>query len=90
MKNIWIFLEPYSFIFEGVQGYVIYNTLNGEIIKSNNSKTINNIIKEIKESDRYGIRLEENIFKENDVFQFIKKLRETFTGDFIETDVSRN
>lgn len=81
-----MFLEPYSFIFEGKQGYIIYNTLNGEIVKSYNTKIINDIIRSIKQSNRYGISIEENLLKDKSVLHFIKDLRETFTGDIINIE----
>lgn len=80
---MWIFLEPYSFIFEGKQGYIIYNTLNGNIVNSYNSKTVKDLIRRIKQSDKYGVALEEKILKDNDVLQFIEDVRETFSGDLI-------
>lgn len=83
---MWMFLEPYSFIFEGKQGYIIYNTLNGEIVKSYNTKIINDIIRSIKQSNRYGISIEENLLKDKSVLHFIKDLRETFTGDIINIE----
>jgi len=30
MKKFWFYIEPYSFIFEGKQGLLLYNTLNGK------------------------------------------------------------
>ena len=49
MKKFWFYLEPYTFVFEGKQGTVVYNTLNGKVVRCENDIVVNDILCQLKE-----------------------------------------
>ena len=47
MKSDWLYLESYSFIFEGVQGLIIYNTLSGSVVTDNRDFEVKDFIRKL-------------------------------------------
>lgn len=91
MKYYWLYLESYSFIFEGVQGHIIYNTLNGKTVRDNLNFDIYVIIEQLKlPSNGYCVILTEEQFSNINILSFVSEIRSTFSGDIIETHYSKN
>ncbi len=47
MKSYWLYLESYSFIFEGVQGLIIYNALSGSVVTDNRDFEVKDFIRKL-------------------------------------------
>lgn len=82
----WFYLESYTFLFYSKNQYVIYNTLNSTYIDcSLYGKTINTVLSILHNTNKtycvgiYGYQLRDSQFTE-----FIKKIRNTFSGDIIK------
>lgn len=89
MKKFWFYLEPYSFVFEGKQGIVIYNTLNGKIIQCNDDLIVHDILNQLKERDSgYCTLLTQDQINNKSVEDFVENIRNTFSGDIIDCDLS--
>lgn len=89
MNKYWLYLEPYSFIFEGIQGAIIYNTLNASILMIENENEIMGIIKQLKSpSSGYCVEISEKTLENKVFYDFVNKLRNTFTGDVIDQTLS--
>ena len=89
MKKYWLYLEPYTFVFEGRQGAIVYNSINGESIKVSNTSNLLGIIEELNGlGSGYCILLEEEQLNQEDVFSFVNDIREKFLGDIVDISVS--
>lgn len=89
MKNYWFYLEPYSFLFEGKQGIVIYNTLNGKVVRCENDIVVSDILSRLKERDSgYCTLLTQDQISIKGVKDFVDNIRSTFSGDIIDCDLS--
>lgn len=84
MKKFWIYLEPHTFIFQGDEQVVIYNSINGAYHQYFYSEypLLEYIVNEIdKSSNGYGVSLDES--EMSLVQTIIEDLRETVSGDCI-------
>lgn len=89
MKNYWLYLESYSFIFEGIQGLIIYNTLNGRVVEDHNSSDVQNLIKQLMLPDSgYCTLLTEGQLDNADISTFVSDIRNTFSGDIVDVSLS--
>lgn len=81
----WLYLEPYSFLFSGSNGAFIYNTLNGEIVDVPvNLDYIQSIIVGLSDpANGYCIPVESSFLEQQEVLEFLRKLRNSFSGDII-------
>lgn len=79
----WFYLEPYTFIFNGIQGKIIYNTLNGSIV--NVPSIIYSLLSGLEDDENgYCVELDETILADKTIYSFIQDIRENFSGDIIE------
>lgn len=84
----WFYLEPYTFIFGGVQGKIIYNTLNGNIV--NVPPAALPLINELeKDGSGYTVELEEGLLENEIIRSFIKEIRENFSGDILSNEAHK-
>jgi pseudo-rSAM protein len=83
-ENIYFTIEPYVYISIKKRGVFLYNTLNQNIIESDNPLIIN-LIKKLKWGNHLQVvKLNwEQVKKEREVFQFLKQARNYFMGDII-------
>ena len=90
MKRYWLYLEPYSFVFEGEQGAIVYNTLNSRIIHVR-STVVLDLVRILNLSDSgYCVELIEEQLKEKEIHSFIKDLRDSFSGDIVPVKETMN
>lgn len=82
----WFYLESYTFLFYSKNQYVIYNTLNSTYIDcSLYGKTINTVLSILHNTNKtYCVGIYEYQLRNSQFTEFIKKIRNTFSGDIIK------
>ena len=82
----WFYLESYTFLFYSKNQYVIYNTLNSTYIDcSLYGKTINTVLSILHNTNKtYCVGIYEYQLRDSKFTEFIKKIRNTFSGDIIK------
>lgn len=82
----WFYLESYTFLFYSKNQYVIYNTLNSTYIDcSLYGKTINTVLSILHNTNKtYCVGIYEYQLRDSQFAEFIKKIRNTFSGDIIK------
>lgn len=82
----WFYLESYTFLFYSKNQYVIYNTLNSTYIDcSLYVKTINTVLSILHNTNKtYCVGIYEYQLRDSQFTEFIKKIRNTFSGDIIK------
>ena len=82
----WFYLESYTFLFYSKNHYVIYNTLNSTYIDcSLYGKTINTVLSILHNTNKtYCVGIYEYQLRDSQFTEFIKKIRNTFSGDIIK------
>ena len=82
----WFYLESYTFLFYSKNQYVIYNTLNSTYIDcSLYGKTINTALSILHNTNKtYCVGIYEYQLRDSQFTEFIKKIRNTFSGDIIK------
>ena len=82
----WFYLESYTFLFYSKNQYVIYNTLNSTYIDcSIYGKTINTVLSILHNTNKtYCVGIYEYQLRDSQFTEFIKKIRNTFSGDIIK------
>lgn len=82
----WFYLEFYTFLFYSKNQYVIYNTLNSTYIDcSLYGKTINTVLSILHNTNKtYCVGIYEYQLRDSQFTEFIKKIRNTFSGDIIK------
>ena len=82
----WFYLESYTFLFYSKNQYVIYNTLNSTYIDcSLYGKTINTVLSILHNTNKtYCVGIYEYQLRDSQFTEFIKKKRNTFSGDIIK------
>ena len=82
----WFYLESYTFLYYSKNQYVIYNTLNSTYIDcSLYGKTINTVLSILHNTNKtYCVGIYEYQLRDSQFTEFIKKIRNTFSGDIIK------
>lgn len=82
----WFYLESYTFLFYSKNQYVIYNTLNSTYIDcSLYGKTINTVLSILHNTNKtYCVGIYEYQLRDSQFTEFIKKIRNTFSGNIIK------
>lgn len=82
----WFYLESYTFLFYSKNQYVIYNTLNSTYIDcSLYGKTINTVLSILHNTNKtYCVGIYEYQLRDSQFTEFIKNIRNTFSGDIIK------
>lgn len=82
----WLYLEPYSFVFSGTNGTFIYNTLNGESVDVPIDSYMQSILAALLDATNgYCVPIESFCLEKQEILDFLRKLRKTFSGDVINT-----
>lgn len=82
----WFYLEPYTFLFNAEDKYVIYNTLNSTYIDCSYYKeAVAPILSALYNTNKtYCTGIYEWQLKNPLLMEFMKKIRQTFSGDIIK------
>jgi len=83
-KGYWLFFEPYVHIALKKSLVLLYNTINGERIKVIEPDLIKLIYATQHYLNQGVVFLEDKLYKQKIVNQFIYEIREKFIGDIIE------
>jgi pseudo-rSAM protein len=89
LANYWFTIEPYVYISITDNCILLYNTLDGVFIESDKIKVIE-LLREIVQEENCGVVLLTNEqFKQKEINDFIRDLREKYMGDVIDVDLSK-
>lgn len=89
-KKYWFTIEPFVYISLTNQAALLYNTLDGEMIDSNNSEVIY-LLNRVLLKENYGVVLLTNEeCKSKEIKDFIEELREKYMGDILDASLSKN
>ena len=87
--NYWFTIEPYVFVGITNQCVLLYNTLDGVAIESDKKEVID-LLQELLQAENCGVILLTNErYKQKDINDFIRELREKFMGDIIDVALSK-
>lgn len=90
-RFFWIYLDPYTFIFSGDYIRVVYNTLNSNYLEYADSEIINILDALLIPENGYCVPISISLLKKNNVRDFIKDLRKSFSGDIIlDRDIEKD
>lgn len=88
-KNYWFTIEPYVHINIANGCVLLYNTLDGESIESDNNEIIE-LLKETLKEENCGVTLlKSNHKKRKKIKLFINEIREKYMGDIIDIELSK-
>lgn len=86
--DYWFTIEPYIFVSITNQCVLLYNTLDGVTLESDKAEVIK-LIKETLQQENCGVVLLTNErYKQKDVSDFIRELRNNYMGDIIDVALS--
>lgn len=82
MKKYWLYLESFTFIFKGRQGYLFFNSVSNQNFHVFPQEKVYNLIDQLLELEQmYCIEISDIEIDKYEIWPFIKRLRDTFTGD---------
>ncbi len=88
MKEYYLYIEPYTFIQSKNNTILIYNSLSQSGWLCSGSNVLNELVDELLvPNNKYCIKINQSQKKDNQVGNFIRILRKTFSGDLIETQL---
>lgn len=89
MEDFWLFLEPYTFIFEGDGFFMIYNSINYKRAVFPYENKYHRLVKHLNEpSNMYCIKISfEEKCKLSELIDFI---RLSYSGDVVSTEITPN
>ena len=89
MKGYWFFIDSYVYVnVIGIRA-LLYNTLDGNIIKVENAEVANLLLNLLSEDNCGVCFLEENDYLKEDMNCFINELRDKYMGDVIDVSLSK-
>lgn len=91
MRNFWIILEPYTFLWSNSKCILLYNSLSQKSFLIKNNKILNPIILELEdEKNLYCISIKETALEDLLVKKFVRTLRYSYCGDIISHELCKN
>ncbi len=89
VTDYWLTIEPYVYVSITKKNVLLYNTLDGETIESNEIEVIE-LLQEVLKKENYGvISLSAKRLQNKNINVFIKELRERYMGDIIDIALSK-
>lgn len=86
--NYWFTIEPYVYVGFGKEKVLLYNTLDGKTIESEDVKVMK-ILKNVLQKENHGVAfLSSEELQDEVIGPFIVELREKYMGDIIEVSLS--
>lgn len=84
-KRYWFYLEPYSFIFQGQNKTIIYNTLNSAYVVCPQNDTVSDLIKSLlARGSGYATQISQKDLADPELYSFIENIRDSFSGDILD------
>lgn len=91
MKEYWLYLEPYAFIWSNEKYILLYNTLSKKGCLSNNSKSTQRLVSELEDQNNlYSVSISDDKLRESEIIDFINFIRFSFCGDLIDKSIYAN
>ena len=86
--NYWLTIEPYVYINMVKNHALLYNTLDGKTIESDNIEVIK-LLHEILQEENCGVTLlKKDQYIKKEINDFIKDIRGKYMGDIIDVSLS--
>ncbi len=86
MKNYWLYLDPYTFLFERNGHSVIYNTISNQGRKFKNTEKVKAIVNQLNDSkNMYCVEIPEADLKDSDLLDFVNYIHDTYSGDLLDS-----
>ncbi len=86
-NDYWFYLEPYSFIFNEGDLFIVYNTLNSSYINYSHNPLVCELLRALQNStEGYAIDLQKEYLSDNGFMEFLNQIRSTYTGDIIKNN----
>ncbi len=83
-NKIWLYFEPYTFIFKNRSKIMVYNSFTFRKIIYDRNKDLDLLIERLENPvNMYCIELTEENINNKIVIDFIKSIRESFSGDIL-------
>lgn len=83
-KKKWLYLEPYTFIWNSQDSAYVYNSLSGEGFKFNHSPDTHAIAVELADMNSLGsVELDENQLASDSVTAFVKRIKDLIAGNVL-------
>ena len=87
--NFWFTIEPYVFIDIKKNSVLLYNTLDGVVLESNNDIIIDLLKETLQEKNCGVLFLSNERYNQKDIKDFINELKEKYMGDIIDVNLSK-
>ena len=87
--NYWFTIEPYVFVGIAKENVLLYNTLDGVTLESDEAEVIELLYEMLKEDNCGVVLLTNERYNQKKIKDFISELREKYMGDIIEIDLSK-
>lgn len=89
-NTYWLYLEPYTFISEDIDGFFLYNSQNGKGVSFPKCEALNPIIEQLQDfNNLYSVRLTLKDLQKDSIFRFIRNVQAFELGDLIEGSESK-
>jgi len=85
MKEYWLLLESYVFLWSNASQMVIYNSLSGQGYLFNNTNELKQIIVQLENKENlYCTSINESDFQNASIREFVNFIRENYCGDIFD------
>lgn len=89
VTDYWFFLEPYVFVGLTNKNVLLYNTLDGTSLESNQEDVIELLRETLQEEICGVVLLTSERYNKKNINNFIHKIRDKFMGDVIDISLSK-
>lgn len=87
MKKYWLYIEPFTFIFKGKQGFLFFNSnSNHHFLVSNKMKAKGFVNRLLEPINMYCIEISDIEIEKYELWPLVLSLRESFTGDLLDQE----
>lgn len=84
-NTYWLYLEPYTFISEDIDGFFLYNSQNGKGVSFPKCEALNLIVEQLQDfNNLYSVRLTLEELQEDSTFYFVNTIQTFKLGDLVE------
>lgn len=91
MKKYWLYIESFTFIFKGTEGFLFFNSVsNRSITVSLGGSAFYFIEQLLKPENMYCIEITDEEIDKYKLSSFIKSLRNSFLGDLLDQEITKS
>ena len=88
--NYWLVIEPYVYISLKSDLALLYNTLDGQVVESDNIRVVNMLKDLLLEKNCGVLLLKGEDYENKDILDFVETIRDKFMGDIIDVSFSNS